>query len=192
MPFIQNIGPLEPVLDRVEALTGYRPVVDLRDLQAQAPGWVVAVARVEAQVSGAMEGLLTQVSGSSTPSSISRCCRFSCSTFFRWDRLVAQIDDLVPFRFQIVGDGWLEVDQRLSAFVRTAYRGRRDGRCTASDCCLWESASPFPSACSVGCFSWYRTARHGRGHRDRARPALLSSGSGSRFSTCLQSCRAAP
>ena len=122
VPFIQNIDTtLEPVLDRVEALTGYRPVVDLRDLQSQAPSWVADQwPRVEAWVSGAMEGLLTQ--GIGILNAILNLTLLPIFVFYllqEWDRLVAQIDDLVPSRFRArVRRVAREVDQRLSAFVR--------------------------------------------------------------------------
>ncbi|HCH64064.1 MAG TPA: hypothetical protein DFR83_14765 [Deltaproteobacteria bacterium] len=122
VPFIQDLDTtIEPVFDRVEALTGYRPVVDLRDLQDQAPAWVADQwPRVEAWLSGALEGLLTQ--GIGILNAILNLTLLPIFVFYllqEWDRLVYQIDDLVPVRFRArVRRVAREVDQRLSAFVR--------------------------------------------------------------------------
>jgi len=122
VPFIQDLDTIiEPILVEVDRLTGYRPSVDLRDLQAQAPSWVADQwPRVQAWISGALEGLLTQ--GIGILNAILNLTLLPIFVFYllqEWDHLVAAMDDLVPARFrERVRRVAREVDQRLSAFVR--------------------------------------------------------------------------
>ncbi len=122
VPFIANLDTtLEPVLDQIQAWTGYRPSVNLDDLQAEAPGWVADQwPRVEAWITGAGERLLTQ--GIGILNAILNLTLLPVFVYYllqEWDRLVAAIDDLVPARFRPrVRRVATEVDQRLSAFVR--------------------------------------------------------------------------
>ena len=121
-PFIASLDTtLEPALAQIEAWTGYRPNIDLRDLQAQAPAWLADQwPRVQAWVTGAAEGLLTQ--GIGILNAILNLTLLPVFVYYllqEWDRLVAGADDLVPARLRArVRRVATEVDRRLSAFVR--------------------------------------------------------------------------
>jgi predicted PurR-regulated permease PerM len=122
VPFIANLDQtVDPALALVEAWTGYRPVIDLGDLQTQAPSWVADQwPRIQAGVSGVAEGLLTQ--GIGILNAILNLTLLPVFVYYlikEWDRLVGAVDDLVPQAFRPrVRRVAVEVDRRLSAFVR--------------------------------------------------------------------------
>ena len=122
VPFIANLDQtVEPVLALIESSTGYRPSIDLGDLQTQAPAWVADQwPRIQAGVSGVAEGLLTQ--GIGILNAILNLTLLPVFVYYlikEWDRLVAAVDDLVPQAIRPrVRRVAIEVDRRLSAFVR--------------------------------------------------------------------------
>jgi len=122
VPFIENLDTtLEPALAQVEAWTGYRPDVDLDDLQTQAPAFAAEEwPQVQAWLTGAAKSLLTQ--GIGILNAILNLTLLPVFVYYllqEWDHLVASIDDLIPGRFRPrVRRVATEVDRRLSAFVR--------------------------------------------------------------------------
>jgi len=122
VPFLANLDQtVEPALAFIESWTGYRPTVDLGDLQTQAPSWVADQwPRIQAGASGLAEGLLTQ--GIGILNAILNLTLLPVFLYYllkEWDRLVAAADDLVPISLRPrVRRVSIEVDRRLSAFVR--------------------------------------------------------------------------
>ncbi len=122
VPFFLHLDQtIEPILVEVEKLTGYRPTVDLHDLQQQAPIWIADQwPRVQEHVQRIGEGLLTQ--GIGIINAILNLTLLPVFLYYllrEWDALVAAVDNLVPEtgrdRVRRVAS---EVDRRLSAFVR--------------------------------------------------------------------------